>query len=289
VSRPYTTIGLLAGLLGASRLANAYFARARGGAEHNPVEHAFALTVEGVYHSGNGHWSEAERAIAAAEALLEGVHEPVISELTLTAHGHLEFYRGHVLPAERRLEQLLEAARVGGGEQHETWALFSIARSLVARRRWADALPLLDDAQRALARRPELQSEIICHGLLATVHTELRAPSLARAAADSTAERIARARPTGFPALEGYRGAIAAYLALDDLGRARRVVRALASLARMFPIARPSLAFYRGELARADGDHRAAKRHLETALADARARAIAREEAEASASLAQLD
>ena len=72
--------------------------------------------------------------------------------------------------------------------------------------------------------------------------------ALSAVAADATAERIRRARPTGFPALEGYRGAIEAYLAVGELARARTVVRALTSFARMFPIARPSLLFFRAEL-----------------------------------------
>jgi len=278
VSRPYTMIGFAAGLLGADRLAASYFTRARAGATDDPVERAFALTVEGVYHSGSGRWHAAERAIAAAEALLVGVHEPLIAELTLTAHGHLEFYSGLVVEAEHRFEELLRRARERSSQQHQTWAQFSIARSLVARDRAADALPLLHEAARSLAHRPELQSEIICHGLLASAHTAVGDLESARAAADATAARIRRARPTGFPALEGYRGAIRAYLALGDRANAARVLRALGSFARVFPIGRPSLELYRGELART---RIGAERHFRATLAAARERAMPREETEA--------
>jgi len=287
VSRPYTMIGFVAGMLGAERLARSYFARARAGATNDPIEHAFALTVEGVHDSGRGSWHTAEQAMRRAESLLEGVHDPVMTELTLTAHGHLEFYSGRVLDAERRFEELLRSARVRGSEQHETWAQFSIARSLVARDRCADALPLLESAQRALARRPELQSEIICHGLLATVYSRLRMPDRALVAADATAHRIERARPTGFPALEGYRGAIEAYLALGELRRARRIVRALASFARVFPIGRPSLEYFRGELARASGKSERAMKFYENARKEGAARAMPREEAEARVALSR--
>ncbi len=281
VPRPYTMLGFVAGLLGAERLAGSYFARARAGAAQDPIDLAYALTAEGVYLSGHGRWRDAEELIARARSILGGVHDPFVTELTLTAYGHLEFYSGRVLDAERRFEELLRSARVRGSEQHEAWALFSIARSLVARERTEDARPLLEAAQRTLARRPELQSEIICHGLLAKVYARLGVPRLARVAADATAKRIERARPTGFPALEGYRGAVEAYLALGEHRRAAGVVRALAALARPFPVARPSLEVYRGELARTRGAYGRARRHFTAALEHARERAMPREEAEA--------
>jgi tetratricopeptide (TPR) repeat protein len=285
VPRAYTTIGFVAGLLGADRLARSYFSRARAGASHDASELAYALTVEGVYDSGLGRWSAAEASITRAVQILDGVHDPVVAELTMTAYGHVEFYSGRVLEAERRFEQLLAAARARESEQHETWAQFSIARSLIARGCHADALPLLEAARDALARRPELQSEIICHGLLAAVYAQLGDATLARVAADGTAQRIRRASPTGFPALEGYRGAIDAYLSVSEPRAARGVVRALAALARVFPIAHASLELYRGKLARTRAG---ARRHFERALEHARTRGLPREESEAQRALSQL-
>ncbi|MBI2390751.1 MAG: AAA family ATPase [Deltaproteobacteria bacterium] len=292
VPRAYTTLGFTAGALGLTRLAASYFARARAGAEalHDPLEVAYAWTVEGVHLSGRGLWAAAEEAIDRASGLLEGLYDPLTAELTLTARGHIEFYTGRVERAEHRFEELLRAAQARGSAQHETWARFSIARSRLSRGRPAEARPLLSRACADLESRPELQSEIICYGLLADTEARLGDLVAARRAADQARARIERANPTGFAALEGYRGAIAAYLAVVDAGgpdadsarrAAERLVVLLARLARLFPMASASVAQLEGELARRRGRTGAARRAFRRALERSRVFGLPREEAEA--------
>jgi eukaryotic-like serine/threonine-protein kinase len=287
VSRPLTLVGFVAGVAGRERLAASYFRRARAGAEaaNDPIELAFALAVEGVHHCGFGRWSVAASAFDRGRAAIQGVHDPFMSELLLTARAHVEFYTGRVVEAEEHFEELLRSARSRGSQQHETWALFSIARSKIAGGKVSEAHPLLISARDALSRKPELQSEIICYGLLAEAEARLSREADALQAADATVERIARARPTGFAALEGYRGALAAYLALGMDSRAASVTRALAKFARVFPMARPALLIAEGELLLRRGARFRARRAFERASVLARAMTMPREEAEALARL----
>jgi serine/threonine protein kinase/tetratricopeptide (TPR) repeat protein len=295
VPRAYTQIAFVAGLLQRHRLAAKYFGRARAGAEatHDPIELAFALAVESVYHCGHGRWDAAESAVGRADESLRGVTDPFLRELVLTARGHVEFYTGRVVAAQQRFETLLASARARGSEQHATWGLFSIARSALVLDRPEVALPLLEEARDALSRRPELQSEIICHGLLADAYARLGHDTDALRVAEGTVDRIRRARPTGFAALEGYVGTLSAALALerrgrDALGLVRRVVRLLARFSRAFPIARPSAERGVGELALRRGDTARARAAFERALESARAFGMPREEAEALSSLSRL-
>ncbi|MGZ5968127.1 MAG: serine/threonine-protein kinase, partial [Polyangiales bacterium] len=220
VPRAYTLVGFVAGMVGGERLATTYFGRARAGAEagHDTPEHAFALAVESVHRAGQGRWGEAERAVVRADQVLAGVHDPFMRELLLTQRAHVEFYSGRVVEARDRFEVLLREARARGNEQHATWALFSIARSHVALGNWDEALPLLEEARSALAKKPELQSEIICQGLLAHVLARKGRYVEAARTVDVTRSCIARARPTSFAALDGYLGALEAAFFLSDRG-----------------------------------------------------------------------
>lgn len=278
VTRPLALVGFAAGVVGRERLANTYFRRAREGASHDPVDLAFALAVEGVHHCGFGRWSTAELTIARGEEVVAGVHDPFMAELLLTARAHVEFFTGRVVLAEQRFEELLRSARTRQSEQHETWALFSIARSKVARGLYEEARPLLVAARDALSQRRELQSEIICHGLLAETEAALGLRDDARASADATRERIARSRPAGFAASEGYRGAIAAYFTLGDDRGAEQIIHALRKFTRAFPMARSTLLLSEGELHRRRGAERRARRAFEQACEHARAMAMPREE-----------
>jgi hypothetical protein len=296
VSRAYSLVGFVTGVLGGERLATTYFGRARAGAEahHDPVEHAFALAVESVHRAGLAQWTAAERAVDRADEVLSGVHDPFMGELLLTQRAHVEFYSGRVIEARERFERLLREARARGNEQHVTWALFSIARSDVALERWDDAQPLLEEARAALARKPELQSEIICQGLLAHVLARKGQHAEAARLVEITRSCIARARPTSFAALDGYLGALEAALFLSDRGLAplssvEALVGALGKLSRAFAMARSTTLRFEGELALRKRNLRVARRKLEEALRLARRSGMPRDEAAAREALARLE
>jgi tetratricopeptide (TPR) repeat protein len=271
VPHSYSWLGYIVGLLRQHALARDYFARAHEGAErrNEPSELAFALTVEAVYHVGFGHYAEAEKCTSRALELCDGASDPQMLELTLTTLGHVEFYTGRVAEALGRYQALLASAEARNNRQHITWALFAQARSFLALGRTEDAAPLLEDARRALVEAPELDSEIICLGLLALARWRLGEVEGAHRLADEALSRIERSRPIGFSTVDGYDAAAEVFLALGQLARARRSVAALKKLARLFPMVAPIALLREGEVLLHDGHNwrgrRALRRSLELA------------------------
>jgi hypothetical protein len=134
-----------------------------------------------------------------------------------------------------------------------------MARSLRRMNRLDEAHELLLEATAGLEITPELQSEIICAGVLSAVLLERGDPKGAETAALAAERAIARAKPTSFVAMEGYATAALTLIRLATgatgerrralLAAARRVMRAHQSLALLFPMVRATLEFVRATLA----------------------------------------
>jgi hypothetical protein len=231
--------------------------------------------VESVYRMGFGRFAEAEPAARQAVERARAADDPQMYELALTTLGHVEFYTGRAAAAEASYAEVLRSAEARKNIQHAAWGLFSRARSLIALDQLDDAVPLLDDARRLLAQKPELDSEIICLGLYAAAQLRRDEPLVARRFADETLARIRRARPTGFSTRDGYDGAAEVYLGLwqarqrrglaasDERARAGEVASALTGLARLFPMAGPAAELRRGQLERLSGRTARARRRFE--------------------------
>ncbi len=272
VPHSYSWLGYIVGLLRRHSLAKDYFDRAQKGAErrNQPSELAFALAVEAVYHIGFGRYAEAERCLHQALPLCESgpssQNDPQMAELALTTLGHVEFYTGRFADALGHYQTLLTSARARDIKQHGIWARFAQARSLLALGRLDEAAPLLEDARRALTERPELDSEIICLGLLSLVRLQQGELQFARKLADETLGRIERSRPIGFSTVDGYDAAAEVYLSLGVIDPARRTTAALRSLARLFPMAAPAAHFRAGQVALAAGSSARARKSLGKSL-----------------------
>jgi eukaryotic-like serine/threonine-protein kinase len=275
VPRSYSWLGYVVGLLRQHDLAGRYFARAHEGAERldDPSELAFALTVKAVYHIGFAHWDPAETSVQRALTLSES--DVQLHELALTVLGHIEFFTGRFEASRQRYVELLASARARQNDQHTTWALFSMGRALCAMERFDEARPLLEDARERLAKKSELDSEIICQGLLALTHLRRGEPALARKLAEETLACVRRSRPGGFAVLGGYDAALEVFLTLWERSTAARgrpdeglvrgamdMLAALAKLARLFPLAGPATAFHAGRVERLRGHERKALRKL---------------------------
>ncbi len=280
VPRPYAQLAFTSGLLGLHPVARHYFDRARAAARDHtdPTEVAFAYMVEAVYLGSLGQWQRAEEMADDAANRLRLLYDPTLLEMAITTLGHIEYYTGRLEAACQHYREVLSSARARASHQHATWGLFSIGRSLLPMGRPAEALELLREAREALGQRPELQSEIICTGLLSAATLRCGDEIGALELAEETLAIVRRSRPVGFPELEGYRGAAETFVALGERGaaavRARdgaeKMTQQLARIARVFPIARPALRLHRSELARMDGNQRVARREADRSLALAR-------------------
>jgi tetratricopeptide (TPR) repeat protein len=301
VPRSYIPLGLFAGLLGVEPLARRYFAKSLRGAEarHDPTERAFHLVGVSAYESSFGRWRVANESIERAVSLLEDVDavDPFVREVVSTQLGHVEHFLGRYETAIDAYRQVLSSARARGNGQTTNWGLFSIGRSLLPLGRSHEALPLLEEAWAGLEQQSEIQSEVICLGLLALARLRAGDRRAALDHADATLRRIDRARSVGFPAAEGYSGAIEVYL--DAMrarpaerasleARAHAAVRAFRRLARLLPAATPLYRWRAGQLALARHQLRRARREYRAALELAARQGLPRETALAHWALAQL-
>jgi tetratricopeptide (TPR) repeat protein len=294
VPRSYSLMGWMAGLVRQHRLASRYFARAQAGAArmHDPLERSMSLMIESVYLGSFGRWGEAELRAQAALDGVRGIRDPVMSEMVLTTLGHVEYFTGRFERARERYLEVLASATERNNLQHECWARFSIARSLNRLGRYAEALPLLEQATGDLERQPEPQSEVIAYALLAMARLRSGQPAAAEAACGAALERIRSTKPTGYPPLEGYVDTVEVLGELIQAtppGEHRRTLEkhagearlALYNFALMYPVGRPSALLVAGEACLAGG-HGALARWLFTrAGALARRFGMPREEAAA--------
>lgn len=256
----HAALASLAGFVRAHGLAQRYFTRARNALKDtDPSEAALVGALEALAAANRGRWGDALAVLKAAEETLCDWDDPHMERMVLTTRGHVEYFSGDHETALRTFEAVLQSAHVDRSQQHAIWARFSMARSLRRLDRIDEAHELLVEAKAGLELVPELQSEIICAGLLSAVQLE-RGDHVAAEATALAAERaIARAKPTSFVAMEGY---VTTALTLIRLGAnatgerqrtllaaARRVMRAHQSLAVLFPLVRATLEFVRGTLA----------------------------------------
>jgi serine/threonine protein kinase/tetratricopeptide (TPR) repeat protein len=297
VPRSYSWLGYVVGLMRRHSLAARYFARAHEGAERldDPSELAFALTVESVYHIGFAAWEAAEERIRRALELCDS--DVQMRELVLTTLGHIEYFTARFEESRRRFSSLLASARARHNEQHITWALFSMGRALSAQERHAEALPLLEEARQRLEKHSELDSEIICLGLLAQAHWHRGDFPAARRLADETLARVRRSRPASFAVVTGYDAAIEVFLELwsargqvadEALKRgAVDLVTRLGKLAKLFPMVGPLAALQAGRVEEIRGRSRRAARRFEEAARLAAELQMPREAARAAAARAR--
>ena len=203
--RAFLALAFAAELMRLPGTAARYLATAEGaGAGRLPAgEQAYLLASISVYHATFGRWQAAESAADRASGMLDAVADPFVVEVVLTTRGHVEYFTGRYAAAHDTYVAVRESAHARGNLQHDVWGRFSMARSLHALGHYADAVPLLEGSLDDLARAPELQSEITCLGLLAWARLRLGDRDAARRAADDALSRIARARPNGFPTIEG--------------------------------------------------------------------------------------
>jgi tetratricopeptide (TPR) repeat protein len=279
-ARSWMVLASLCGLLRLHDAAERHFARGQAAAlrDGDRSEQAYCLATRAVYHANFGDFGGAREAVRLAEQCLEGVDDPFQREIVVTMRGHVAHFTGRHAEARSAFEEVLASALARGNVQREAWGRFSIARTDLAQGRDEAALRELEAARGLLARAPELQSEVICFGLLACARLRCGDADGALHAARDAEARIARARPSGFPSVAGYAAlaetwsALAARGAAPEIERAQRRHRsAFRGFVRLFPMARPA---YEQALARdlaARGADWRARRHLRRAAARARA------------------
>jgi tetratricopeptide (TPR) repeat protein len=262
VPRSYAALGVVVSLMKRFSLAEDYLARGvRGARELNdPSAICATLLNTALYHSGNGRLAEGERHCREAHQLIYTVDDPRHQGMADSALGHAAFYQGRLEEALSHYTNLRKNAVARNNNQYAIWGLFASARSHLYLGQFDESLALLLEAASGLEKTPELQSEVICYGLLALTYLRLGKRDLARATADKELACIKRSKPVGYPALDGYVACAETYLELwleqptkKAPAELTQSIAALRAFANTLPIANPACLWVEGRLAFALG------------------------------------
>ena len=259
-ARSWMVLASIYGLVRLHDAAERNFARGQKAAVegHDRSEQAYCLATRAVYHADFGDFAGAGEAVAAAERCLEGVDDPFQREIVVTMRGHVAHFTGRYERARAAYEEVLASARARRNVQREAWGLFSLARSELVQGRNELAREKLEAARALLRSSPELQSEIICLGLLALARWRCGDEPGALAAAAEARACIERSSPSGFPGVVAYSALAEIWtlaLASRDDARLRdalrRHMRAFRRFVYLFPMASPAFEYARRRSSRA--------------------------------------
>jgi serine/threonine protein kinase/tetratricopeptide (TPR) repeat protein len=266
----YVNVGATAGILPLRRLANHYFLLARRALDGHPnaeIE-SFVNLLEGHYRLGCGEFSRASSLLSRAMEIAEQMGFARRWEENAGLHVFTLAAQGRFAEARQLSDEVL-ASTERGDRQTRCWSLAARAQVLLA---MGDHGRALRDARSAVEiatgqLRPE---RLRAHGALASALLHGGDLTGAWKAADLAAVEIHAGPPLGPYWVDPFCNAADVYFAVWDSGdsqavaqAARRTVRALQKLARVFPFAAARALLYKGRLLRRMGK---TKRALKTWL-----------------------
>jgi len=265
-------LGFAAGAVGWKSGADAYFARIHadlpGDADVRGL--ASGAVAEISAYIGRAELDRAERAAADNIALCERIGDRLNLSYTQYALGIAAYYRGALdealmllTTAQTSLDPSLTRHGAVGFASQEILIATTLGRIDQARAR-------LEATRSAFSRHDRL-SEGIWHGVRALVEARAGQLEEAQAAVSQALRCVPAARfapPTGGGMIYGMiETALLAYSRNAALvPEARKALRYGQSWARAYPIGRPHLAFYRGQMALIAGDNAGARRCFEEAV-----------------------
>lgn len=258
-ARLAAVMGAVMGLGPVHRWAAFYFAMAQQNSSRlgDPSVHAFVLAHRGYYEAGRGRWREAEEDLGRSRELYDAIGDVRLAEESISILAYALFFKGDL----RRSEELYRALERSGEErvdaQIRSWGTTNRLKVLVR----AGQLARVDELLRSV---DGLLVDGITRAVRDGVEVEL---ALARGELDAAydvaiaaAERLERAAPRTFMVVSTHAAIADALLrrwaASLDSGRAEdarsarrraaQATRALAKIARVFPIAEPAKLLHEG-------------------------------------------
>jgi class 3 adenylate cyclase/tetratricopeptide (TPR) repeat protein len=255
-------------------------ATARAIQHHAAQAHVFNIT--GIYFIGVGQWEHAHRLItSAAEASdqLRDRRQWIMSQAVLALQAH---YQSRFTQAAELNAAVYTAAQRTGNLVQQGWGLYSGAENMTRLGRLPEALALLDQALGLPSEEMRRAAQIRIQGILAVARWRQEEWELARAAAETASDLIARSAPGIYSAMEAYTGVAEVYLAMwekqraagehvgDDLrARVRQACRVIRRYAHLYPVGQPRAWLWNGLLAWLEGNPGAARRAWSKSLAQA--------------------
>ncbi|HKI53007.1 MAG TPA: hypothetical protein VJ987_02695, partial [Anaerolineales bacterium] len=283
----YSSMAVLAGLMGLHNLAETYVER--GIAVANRVNQPSNLitvnVVTCVYQITVGKWDEVRARGTEAKTICEnlGDYRQWGDSTVLLAESAL--ISGDIHFALRIQNNLLEEARRRHNPLHQMWALFGVSANKIRLGHEAEVIPLLEEALQLLDELPNFASSVNTNGQLALAYHRLGDNEKALAFADRVLELAENVSPTvysldiGFAAVsEVYFESWENFLKNPDIKRnperykqlVERSLKLLRAFKNRCPIGGPYLAYYQGWYDWLLGKPRAAIKSWRKGIDDAR-------------------
>ena len=284
------------GLAPVHRWARFYFrvARELGARVEDDSLRAFILAHEGYYEAGIGSWHACARHLEESIELYDRVGDVRLAEESVSILAYAMFYKGERARSLELYKRLERSGDERGDTQIVGWGVTNRIKLMIA----AGQQGAIDDA--LLARAEGLLVDGITKAVHDGVLVELALArgdlEGARRAAEAGMERLEKSPPRSFMACSTYASIADALLACGAKSprdralraRAEKAVRALASIARVFPIAEPARLRAAGLLASLGGRRARARALLDRASKLAAEHEQPADEARSRAALAAL-
>lgn len=264
--RPYSTLGLVAGLARLRPLEQRYFRRARlMAAGAGAGELSISYYMEAYLRAGEGRWAESDELAAKALSLFTDDNYPQEKETVLAVLGFSARARAHFSEAIVRADELRLSARKHQNQEHEVWSEILAASSFFKLGRPDKTLEALNRGLSILAKRSEWVCDLRATAQMAHLQLCLGDVQQATALADKALEILtfSNGPPLLISALDGVTSLANACLELlrQASGRpaAKRLevaadaLKHLSRMARVFPIAKPAHLICRGKLLTFEG------------------------------------
>ncbi len=295
-ARLSAVFGAVMGLAPVHRWARFYFrvARELGARVEDDSLRAFILAHEGYYEAGIGAWDACARHLEESIELYDRIGDVRLAEESVSILAYATFYKGERARSLELYERLERSGAERGDTQIVSWGVTNRIKLMIASGR----MDAIDDA--LLARAEALLVDGITKAVHDGVVVELALArgdlAAARRAAEAGVARLEKSPPRSFMACSTYASMADALLACAAKNprdralraRAEKAVRALASVARVFPIAEPARLRAAGVLESLGGRRAKARALLERAAELAAEREQPADEARSRAALAAL-
>lgn len=272
--------GGILGLLGLRRRGRAIMRRAGTIAEQvgDPATLAYVHLLTCLYEVGTGNWAVTDDHALRCERLCEQIGDRVNWCNVQAVRFWSPYYQGALDRAEALAMRMGERTQVDDNGQHRAWALRYAALCDLRRQRPAAAVPLLEDALRALGNITASNETLPVFGLLALARYRSGDRAGARQAALEGLRIMASvSMPTGHAMLEGYAALtdVAFHALLSEPSSPTwrsaldQALYGLRRYQRVFPIGVPRYRLWRGLERALAGRFLASRIHLRRAAASA--------------------
>ena len=285
--------GAVMGLVPVHRWARFYFDTARKLAErlNDTSIRAFVLAHQGYYEAGVGQWRDCREHLEQSMALYDETGDVRLGEESISILAYALAFKGETRRSLELFRRLERSGEERGDGQIVSWGLTNRIRLLVQSGQHAGVDRLLERVDGMLV---DGITRAVRDGVVVDLALARRQLLSAREAATAAASRLEKSPPRSFMACSTYASIAETLVACwaESQGKDRRLGkaaaranRALARVARIFPIAEPARLLHAGSFEAVRGRPARARLLWEQAARLAARRELPLEEARASAAL----